>query len=100
MIVLAQIVTVVGRYQRNTEFLLHAEHIRVDLLFELQPLILNFEKEIPLAEDALIPPAPTRPASYLPAIRFSQNSPARHPEKPISPAECSARYRFEILGLR
>lgn len=54
VIVLAQIVAVIGCHQRDAEFLLHTEHVRMDLLFEFQPLILNFEEEIPFPKDVLI----------------------------------------------
>ena len=44
---------------------------RLDLLLGFEPLVLNLEEEVALAEDVLILPAPRPwPASYLPAIRF------------------------------
>ena len=50
----AQIMRVVRRHQRNLQLPLQPEQRLVDLLFVLQPLVLNLQKEIPIAEDVLI----------------------------------------------
>ena len=86
MIVFAQIVAVVGGYQRNVQLFFQAEEVGMDLLFQLQALVLNFQKEIAPAEDVLVlAGGRLARSSYLPAIRFSQSSPARQPENPIRP---------------
>ncbi len=56
VIVFAQVVAVVGGHQRDAELSLHLEAGRMDLLFQLQPLVLYFEEEVPLAENVLVLP--------------------------------------------
>ena len=73
----------------------------MNFLLLLQPLILNLQKEISLAEDVLVLRAPRlRPAAYSPAISASHSSPLRQPENPIRPFEFSARYFLLTRGLR
>ena len=50
----AEIMRVVGGDKGNIQFAFQAEERCVNLLFVLQALILNFEKEIALAEDVLV----------------------------------------------
>ena len=50
-VVLAQIVAVVGRHQRNAEFLLQLQQVGLDPLLFRDTLVLDLEIEIPFAED-------------------------------------------------
>ena len=54
VVVFAEVVAVVGGYQRDVELFFEAEEIGVDFLFQFQALVLNFEKEVAAAEDVLI----------------------------------------------
>src|SRR5215813_9323323 len=55
-VVLAKVVAVIRRHQRNIQLLLQPKQISMNLLLKLQPLVLNLKKEIPLAENLLILP--------------------------------------------
>ncbi len=46
-----QIVAIVCGHQRNAGFPREADNLRIDALFDVQALVLNFEKEISLAEN-------------------------------------------------
>src|SRR5206468_10340744 len=50
-VVLADVMGVVGRDQRNAEFFFQAEEVRMYLVLELESLVLYLEKEIVFAED-------------------------------------------------
>jgi hypothetical protein len=50
----AEIVRVVRRDERDVELSLKAEKRLVNLFFVLEALVLNFEKEVALAEDVLV----------------------------------------------
>ena len=53
-VVFAEVVAVVGGDERDVEVFFEAEEIGVDLLFELEALVLNFEEEVAAAEDVLV----------------------------------------------
>ena len=50
----AQVMRVVGSDQGNLQFALQSQQIGANLSFLVQPLVLNFEIEIPSAEDVLV----------------------------------------------
>ena len=50
----AEIMRVVGDDEGDVEILLEAEEVVVDLVFGLEALVLNFEKEVAAAEDVLV----------------------------------------------
>ncbi len=100
MILAAQIMRVVRQHQRNLQFLLQPEKIVLNLVLLLQPLVLNLEIEIPAPENILILHRRALGLLIVPAISSSHSSPLRHPEKPISPSACSARYFLLTRGLR
>ena len=81
-----KVVPVVGRDQRNVQFLLEPEQIRLDLLLLLQPLVLDLEKEVPLPKMSSILPGrwlglfvlalPSVPGTTLPpGSRKSRSAP-------------------------
>ncbi len=53
-VVAMQVMRVVGSHQRNAGFLRQPVHLRGDQLVLIQAMILNFQKEIALAENILI----------------------------------------------
>ena len=50
-----QVVAVVGGHQRNTGLFREPNQFAVHTLFDLQTLILNFEKEVPLTKNVAQP---------------------------------------------
>ncbi len=53
-IVLTEVVAVVGRNQRQSEVPLQLEQSGMDPVFHWEPLVLNFQKEVFLAEDIAV----------------------------------------------
>ena len=84
-----------------SELALQPKQVGADLLLLLQALVLNFEKEISLAEDVLVL-LRDRSAFRIVALpsSASHSSPLRQPEKPIRPLQFSARYFLLTRGLR
>ncbi len=52
-VVFAQVMAVIGGHQRDAQFLLQLHQVRLDALLLGQPLVLNLEVEIALAEDVV-----------------------------------------------
>ena len=91
MIVFAQIVAVVGRHQRNAEFVLHPEHVRVDLLFRFEPVVLDLEEEVALAEDVLISGSHFAGCLVLPCHQVFAELACKAAGEADQSLECSAR---------
>ena len=49
MVVFAQVVAVVGGYQRDAQLPFQLEQVGMDLLLKFQPLVLDLEKKISLS---------------------------------------------------
>ena len=50
-----QIVAIVGGHQRDAGFFREADEVLIDALFDFQALVLNFQEEIPFAENIAQP---------------------------------------------
>ena len=81
----AQVMRVVGRHQRNVQLPLQPEQRLVNLLLVLQPLVLNFEKEIALAENILVLLRHAPRLLIPPGHQFLAQLPAQAAGKPDQP---------------